>query len=99
MTLLEVIGVGKEFPGVRALDRGESLGALVTIAVDGWEAAPFKAALDRRRINSALSFREFAQYDFGDKDVDWCLRLSPHYYNTEDEVEQVVAAVQELTTR
>ncbi len=86
-------------PGVRALDRGQSLGALVTIAVDGWEATPFKAALDSRRINSALSFREFAQYDFGDKDVDWCLRLSPHYYNTDDEVEQVVAEVQELTTR
>ncbi|WP_344213117.1 aminotransferase class V-fold PLP-dependent enzyme [Kribbella sancticallisti] len=83
-------------PGVRALDRGNQLGALVTIAVDGWEAAPFKAALDARSINSALSFRWFAQFDFGDKDVDWCLRLSPHYYNTEDEIAEVVAAVAEL---
>lgn len=86
-------------PGVRALDRGETLGALVTIAVDGWEAAPFKAALDERRINSALSFLEFAQYDFTDKNIDWCLRLSPHYYNTDAEVEQVVAVVEELTAR
>ncbi|MEU4389952.1 aminotransferase class V-fold PLP-dependent enzyme [Kribbella sp. NPDC023855] len=83
-------------PGVRALDRGEQLGALVTIAVEGWEAEEFKAAMDARGINSALSFRRFAQFDFGDKDVDWCLRLSPHYYNTEDEVAQVVAAVAEL---
>ncbi|WP_344216688.1 aminotransferase class V-fold PLP-dependent enzyme [Kribbella sancticallisti] len=83
-------------PGVRVLERGQVLGALVTFAIDGWQAEPFKAELDRRRINSALSFREFAQYDFGDKDVDWCLRLSPHYYNTEDEVAQILATIEEL---
>ncbi len=82
--------------GVRALDQGEQLGALVTVAVEGWQAEEFKAAMDARGINSALSFRRFAQFDFGDKDVDWCLRLSPHYYNTEDEVIQVIATVAEL---
>ncbi|WP_412543503.1 aminotransferase class V-fold PLP-dependent enzyme [Longispora sp. K20-0274] len=82
--------------GVRVLDRGPQLGALVTFGIAGWEAAPFKAALDARGVNSALSFREFAQYDFGDKDVDWCLRLSPHYYNTEGEIDRVAAMVAEL---
>ncbi len=82
--------------GVEVLDRGPELGALVTFSIKGWEAVPFKAAMDARRINSALSYREFAQFDFGDKDVDWCLRLSPHYYNTEREVDDVAAAVAEL---
>ncbi|MEV7549418.1 aminotransferase class V-fold PLP-dependent enzyme [Amycolatopsis sp. NPDC089917] len=82
--------------GIRVLDRGPKLGALVTFSIKGWEAVPFKEALDARRINSALSHREFAQFDFGDKDVDWCLRLSPHYYNTEREVDDVIAAVAEL---
>lgn len=87
-------------PGVRLLDRGPRLAALVTFAVDGdWQPLPFKEAMDARRINSALSFREFAQFDFGDKDVDWCLRLSPHYYNTEEEVDQVAAAVAEVVRR
>lgn len=83
-------------PGVEVLDRGPRLGALVTFSIKGWDAIPFKAAMDARRINSALSYREFAQFDFGDKDVDWCLRLSPHYYNTEQEVDDVAAAVAEL---
>ncbi|QNE19271.1 aminotransferase class V-fold PLP-dependent enzyme [Kribbella qitaiheensis] len=83
-------------PGVRALDQGNQLGALVTISIDGWQADEFKTALDARRINSALSFRRFAQFDFADKDVDWCLRLSPHYYNTDGEVSEVVAAIAEL---
>ncbi|MEU7859656.1 aminotransferase class V-fold PLP-dependent enzyme [Nonomuraea sp. NPDC049141] len=83
-------------PGARVLEQGPELGAIVTFTIEGWQPEPFKAAMDARRINSALSFREFAQFDFGDKDVDWCLRLSPHYYNTEEEVDQVAAAVAEL---
>lgn len=83
-------------PGVRVLDRGPNPAALVTFEIAGWQPRAFKAAMDGRGINSALSFREFAQFDFGDKDVDWCLRLSPHYYNTEDEVDRVADAVAEL---
>ncbi|MFJ9871417.1 aminotransferase class V-fold PLP-dependent enzyme [Streptomyces sp. NPDC101165] len=85
-----------DIPGIRLLDRGPAPAALVTFEVEGWQPQPFKTALDERGINSALSFREFAQYDFDDKDVDWCLRLSPHYYNTEDEVDTVATAVAEL---
>ncbi|MFD0266145.1 aminotransferase class V-fold PLP-dependent enzyme [Streptomyces sp. NPDC127106] len=85
-----------ELAGVRTLDGGPAPAALVTFAVEGWQPQPFKAAMDARGINSALSFREFAQFDFGDKEVDWCLRLSPHYYNTEGEVDAVAAAVAEL---
>jgi selenocysteine lyase/cysteine desulfurase len=86
-------------PGVRVLDRGPNPAALVTFEIAGWQPQAFKAAMDGRGINSALSFREFAQFDFGDKDVDWCLRLSPHYYNTEDEVDRVADAVAELAGR
>lgn len=86
-------------PGVRVLEHGPTLGAIVTFAIEGWQPREFKAAMDAYHINSALSLREFAVFDFGDKAVDWCLRLSPHYYNTEDEVERVAAAVADLSTR
>ncbi len=85
-----------EIPGVRVLDRGKQLAAIVTFSIDGWQAQPFKQAMDARGINSSLSFREVALYDFGDKNVDWCLRLSPHYYNTDDEVDTVVGVITEL---
>jgi selenocysteine lyase/cysteine desulfurase len=84
-------------PGVHVLERGPQLGAIVTIAIEGWQPQEFKAAMDACGINSALSFREFALFDFDDKAVEWCLRLSPHYYNTEDEVDRVAAAVAELS--
>jgi selenocysteine lyase/cysteine desulfurase len=82
--------------GVRVLDRGPELCAIVTAAITGWEPDAFKAALDERGINASLSFRETAMYDLTAKDVDWCVRLSPHYYNTEDEVGGVAAAVEEI---
>jgi selenocysteine lyase/cysteine desulfurase len=84
--------------GVRVLERGRQLGAIVTVAIAGWQPQEFKAAIDAQGINSALSFREFAVFDFGDKSVDWCLRLSPHYYNTEEEVDQVAAAIADLSS-
>ncbi|MFF2353761.1 aminotransferase class V-fold PLP-dependent enzyme [Kitasatospora sp. NPDC058115] len=83
-------------PGVRLLDGGPAPAALVTLTVAGWQAEPFKAALDARGVNSSLNFREYAQFDFDDKDVAWCLRLSPHYYNTEDEVDEVADTVARL---
>jgi selenocysteine lyase/cysteine desulfurase len=86
-------------PSVRLLDRGEPLAALVTFTIAGWEAQPFKDAVQARGINAALSYREYAQYDFGDKDVTWCLRLSPHYYNTEAEVDFVADAIGDLGPR
>ena len=85
-----------EIPGVSILDRGPRPAAIVTVAVSGWKPEPFKQAMDARGITSALSFREFALYDFKDKDVDWCLRLSPHYYNTEAEVDAVAATITEI---
>lgn len=78
------------------LDRGLNLAAIVTFDVAGWQAQAFKQAMNARHINSALSFRNFALYDFADKDVEWCLRLSPHYYNTEDEVDAVADAVADV---
>jgi selenocysteine lyase/cysteine desulfurase len=82
--------------GMRVLDRGAELGALVTVEIPSWQPEPFKRALDAAGVNSSLSYREYARYDFGDKRVDWCLRLSPHYYNTEEEVDRVVQLVRNL---
>jgi selenocysteine lyase/cysteine desulfurase len=87
----------KEIEPVRVLDRGSEQCAIVTFTIDGWIGEAFKKQMDMRGINSSLGFRELALLDFTSKGVEWCLRLSPHYYNTEEEVELVVGAVDELS--
>jgi selenocysteine lyase/cysteine desulfurase len=82
--------------GVRVLDRGPDVCSIVTIAVAGRDSEQLHRELERRRINSSVSGRDTALYDFTEKQVEAALRLSPHYYNTEDEVDEVVAAIAEL---
>jgi selenocysteine lyase/cysteine desulfurase len=85
-----------ELDGVRIFDRGRRRCAIVTFTVDGWNSEVLMTELRRRRINSSVSAREHALYDFTDKGVEACVRMSPHYYNTEQEVDEVVGAVREL---
>jgi selenocysteine lyase/cysteine desulfurase len=84
--------------GVRVLDRGPELCAIVTFVHPAREADELHGELEARRINSAVSSRTTARYDFEEKGVESAVRLSPHYYNTEEEVDEVVAAVAELTS-
>ena len=56
----------------------------------------FHAELDQRGINTAVSTRAYAVIDFDDKGVAWVLWVSPHYYNTEEEIEAAVSTIADL---
>jgi selenocysteine lyase/cysteine desulfurase len=45
------------------------------------------------------SFLEYGRYDFGDKRVSSAVRLSPHYYNTDAEVDAAIDAIAEIRDR
>ncbi|HEX2466410.1 MAG TPA: aminotransferase class V-fold PLP-dependent enzyme [Thermoanaerobaculia bacterium] len=85
-----------EIEGVRVLDRGRELCAIVTTAIEGRDPAQVMRALRARRINTTAQIREHALIDYDDKGVAASLRLSPHYYNTEDEIDRAVVALREL---
>jgi selenocysteine lyase/cysteine desulfurase len=74
-------------PGVRTLDRGPEQGGLVTFTVKDKQPGDLLKALANHKINAVPSYREFAVVDFDEKGVQWAIRVSPHYYNTEDELD------------
>ena len=84
-------------PGVRVLDRAETLGAIVTATVEGHAPADLVSGLRERGINTSSQTRLDAVLDYDEKGVDGALRMSPHYFNTEDELESLVGALVELT--
>ncbi|HEX4628440.1 MAG TPA: aminotransferase class V-fold PLP-dependent enzyme [Gemmatimonadales bacterium] len=84
-------------PGVRLLDRGRARCAIVSIEVRGRDAAELKLALRARGINTSSVDRLGGVIDMDEKGAASALRLSPHYYNTEDELDAAVAALAELT--
>ncbi|MEN0004495.1 MAG: aminotransferase class V-fold PLP-dependent enzyme [Bacteroidota bacterium] len=83
-------------PGIRVLDKGDKLGGIVTLAIAGWQPTALHQALQAQNINTSIAYHESARFDFEEKGVEWALRVSPHYYNTGEEIEQVVLALKSL---
>ncbi|HTH57406.1 MAG TPA: aminotransferase class V-fold PLP-dependent enzyme [Cyclobacteriaceae bacterium] len=76
-----------EINNVSVLDRGPEVGALVTFHVNGSDAHMITQKLLAKKINVVSSYRNVAVIDFDDKKVPWAVRVSPHYYNTKDELD------------
>ena len=85
-------------PGFRVLDRGAHLGAIVTAEIRGWHASDAVKELRARGINTSAALREDAMIDMDQKQAVSALRISPHYYNTEAEIDVVCEALRSLGT-
>lgn len=87
-------------PGVQVLDRGwregRELGAIVSAAVAGRDADELVTALRERRIHTSASRRESGLLDLDAKGVASTLRVSPHYYNTRDEIDRLAEVLAEV---
>lgn len=79
--------------GVRVLDRGAQRCAIVTVDAAGHDAAALKLQLRQRGINTSSADRRSGVLDMDDKEASSVLRFSPHYYNTEDELDTAAAAL------
>jgi len=82
--------------GIRVLDRGATLCAIVTAEVAGCDARAVMARLRERGINTSASLRGYALLDMDAKRAASAVRISPHYYNTTEEVDRAVEAVAEI---
>lgn len=88
-----------EIPGVQVLDRGRELCGIVTAHCPGWDTRALLEYLWQQHINVRVSPPQVAQIDFPRKGVEWALRISPHYYNTEEEIEHTVEAIRRFDLR
>jgi selenocysteine lyase/cysteine desulfurase len=79
--------------GVRVTDLGRHRAAIVTAAVSGHNPEHVKLAMRARRVNV---WTAESQEGSNDARGETLLRLSPHYYNTEDELETAVATLKEV---
>jgi len=86
-------------PGYRVLDRGKDLAAIVTAAVSGWDAPALVTALRQRGINTSASLGAYAVIDMAEKNAKSALRISPHYYNTEAELDVLIDALKSLPAK
>jgi selenocysteine lyase/cysteine desulfurase len=81
---------------VRVLDRGREQCAIVTADIAGYQAGDLVAELHRRHINTSASLGWYGLIDMAEKQAVSALRISPHYYNTLEEVDAAVEALEDI---
>lgn len=84
--------------GWMPLDRGTETCAILTMHFNGTDPAALHNKLKSLHINTSVSRVNYARIDFKSKHVDWALRISPHYYNTEKEIDLLLDAINSLTS-
>ncbi|HEX9955813.1 MAG TPA: aminotransferase class V-fold PLP-dependent enzyme, partial [Fibrella sp.] len=82
-----------DLPGIRLLDEAEHTASLLLFTVPGQTPDRLQTYLKQHNVNFSMSFTNFALIDWQRKGIDWALRLSPHYYNTDDEIETVTGLI------
>ncbi|MBM3689689.1 MAG: aminotransferase class V-fold PLP-dependent enzyme [Actinobacteria bacterium] len=83
-----------EIPGVRVRDRGEIKTGIVTISAP--DPAAIVAGLRAKGINTSHSTPDYARHDFAQHGITGLVRISPHAYNTDEELDRAVAAISRL---
>ncbi len=76
--------------GFRLLDIGREQSSIITVEIRGQKPADVLQGLRKENINTSIGNKHFALIDFEAKQVDWALRISPHYYNTEEEIDLLI---------
>jgi selenocysteine lyase/cysteine desulfurase len=79
-----------DVPGVTTHDLGAVRCAIVTARVAGVSTADVVATLAAAGVNVTATVPEDTQFDTEDRGVHPLVRLSPHYYNTEEELDRCV---------
>lgn len=80
----------------QVLDRGTRLGAIVTAHKAGCSANSVRDALLSARVQHSITEASSARIDFAKKGVDWALRLSPHVYTSEADVDAAIEVLARL---
>lgn len=79
--------------GVTVHDRGERRCGIVTFRVDGVASHDVQRRLAAEGINTSVSRADSARFDLPARGLDDLVRASVHYYNTDAELDHLVAAL------
>lgn len=85
----------QDIDGIYLMDRGAVQSNLLTFHTDCHPLTILETALRLERVVFTVQYPHFALIDFLDKQVDWLIRLSPHYFNTLEEIDQVIEVIRQ----
>ncbi len=77
-------------PGWKVLDLGKKKCGIVTAHHETGRPSQFSQALKKANINAGFARTVNAVIDFTEKGVEWAMRVSPHYYNSKEEIDRMI---------
>lgn len=86
----------EEMPGVQVRDLGEQKCAIVTFSHENIEASQISPALREEGINVSFSRPASTLLDARRRTLPDLVRVSPHYYNTEEELDSFLKALRRV---
>jgi selenocysteine lyase/cysteine desulfurase len=85
-----------EISFVTVQDRGKQRCNIITFSLTGHTPEKTKNHFSRSGINIYIMTKVSAVIDFAEKDIEWVVRVSPHYYNTENEIDRFIEVLKTL---
>jgi len=98
---IQALGTGlrqrlARIPGVTLTDLGEVKCGIVTFTIDQGKHDAIRDGLRARDINASISTKYSSRLDMDGRGLETVIRASVHIYNTEDELDRFVTALQEV---
>jgi selenocysteine lyase/cysteine desulfurase len=81
---------------VKLQDRGQKQCCILTFSCGNRSESETKKYFSENNIHIYTTPKTNAIIDFTEKNLDWVVRVSPHYYNTESEIERFIQVVGNL---
>lgn len=88
-----------ELKNVKLRDLGHRRAAIISLTVDGVESAEVMRQLSGKGINVSVSPPSSTPIDAAARRLQPLVRISPHYYNSEEEVQRLIEAMQAISSR
>ena len=81
-------------PDVRVRDKGARRCAIVSFSLDGASPESVEKRLRGENINVSVSEASSTLFDMKERGLSSLIRASVHYYNTEDEIDRLIQALE-----
>lgn len=80
--------------GVKRYDQGSDRANIFSFRKEGISKEALGSYMEQHGVFFSMGITDVARIDFEKKGIDWAVRLSPHYFNTEEEMDRLAEIVQ-----
>lgn len=85
-----------DIKGISMYDRGSVKSNIITFRKENKTLEVIQKKLKENKVFFSVSSTPWGIIDFNKKEVDWVVRLSPHYFNTKKEIEKVSEIIESI---